>query len=607
MKRVFAFLLVLAMVLSLGITAYAEEAATGSITITNATIGVDYNLYKIFDATYAKDEDGDVVVGADGKNVVSYTITDESHFFAAMFGADGTQANTYFVLDTKSGVVTRQPGVTDEDITKYLEELADRADITPIETVEAETDTVVFESVAPGYYLVDRGVASAVTITTNLPDVNIIDKNQKPNSGGDFDKQIWNETTKKWDSVTTASVGDMVQWKITFDATNYDEDEIVEYYSIRDKKDSSLWIEFEDITIEIHTTIDGEEKVIPLTKRHYYCADQSIYTSEWEEGSVPADQAEWYLVHYGYDDIEIVIPWLTNYTFEGKQSQLKGYKLTYDHNEDDGNEILSTCKFGPNSEVVVKYTAAVGADASLRTVINSAKLEWGTPAGPVGPENPQTTETKVYNLGITKIANDRTTTSAGTRLAGAVFKLYRAYDAETGAYSDPVYVIPTNNVGVYILDDYDTEITGRNRVTAREKYDGHWQTYIAAAPNGAAQRQDMTTPASGQLVVLGLEAGTYYLEEVVAPEGYNKLTEARAVEVGTGTTSIYSNDYKNIDNPSESISYSVFAAVVENNRGVELPSTGGEGTMLLITVGSMIAMAFAVLLITHKKMSVYHD
>jgi LPXTG-motif cell wall-anchored protein len=49
------------------------------------------------------------------------------------------------------------------------------------------------------------------------------------------------------------------------------------------------------------------------------------------------------------------------------------------------------------------------------------------------------------------------------------------------------------------------------------------------------------------------------------------------------------------------------STVVRNSRGVELPSTGGEGTMIMITVGTIIALAFAVLLITHKKMSVYHD
>ena len=41
--------------------------------------------------------------------------------------------------------------------------------------------------------------------------------------------------------------------------------------------------------------------------------------------------------------------------------------------------------------------------------------------------------------------------------------------------------------------------------------------------------------------------------------------------------------------------------------GVELPSTGGKGTMMLITFGSIVAMAFAVLMITQKKMSVYKD
>ena len=53
--------------------------------------------------------------------------------------------------------------------------------------------------------------------------------------------------------------------------------------------------------------------------------------------------------------------------------------------------------------------------------------------------------------------------------------------------------------------------------------------------------------------------------------------------------------------------YTVTSTIVENSKGVELPSTGGEGTMMLITIGTMIAMAFAVLLITHKKMSIYHD
>ena len=46
---------------------------------------------------------------------------------------------------------------------------------------------------------------------------------------------------------------------------------------------------------------------------------------------------------------------------------------------------------------------------------------------------------------------------------------------------------------------------------------------------------------------------------------------------------------------------------MENSKGVELPSTGGMGTFWLITIGTLLAIGFAVFLITHKKMSVYAD
>ena len=47
--------------------------------------------------------------------------------------------------------------------------------------------------------------------------------------------------------------------------------------------------------------------------------------------------------------------------------------------------------------------------------------------------------------------------------------------------------------------------------------------------------------------------------------------------------------------------------VVHNSKGVVLPSTGGMGTFWLITIGTLLAIGFAVFLITHKKMSVYTD
>ena len=595
-------MLALVLVFSLSATAFAAEEE-GSITITNATIGQTYHLFKIFDATYAVDKDGNTILDSDGKATVSYTIDSSNQFFDDMFGADGTAANTYFIYEATTGVVTKRAGVMDSDVIAYLDNLASTG--TPIESITADSATVVFDEIATGYYLIDRGITSTVTITSNMPEVKVIDKNQKPNVDDSFSKLVYDEDTGTWVKSSTANIGDIIEWEISFMTTNYDGDDVVLYYSIRDIKSSSLWVEFDDITVTV-----GNKT---LTKGYYYCADDSIDTDEWEyQGSgwdsvAVADRnpndAEWYLIHYGYDEFEIVIPWMDDYTFTGVQSATKGYELTFDLEEDDDNEILSESIYTSPSEVVLGYTAAVGPDAANSIARNSATLDWVTPEGTFGPDTPQTTETKVYNLGITKTANDGTSTTAATRLAGAIFELYKNYDAATNTYSNPVYVIPTNNTGVYILDDAQTFVSGTNKVTSREMYEGYWETYIGADLNN--MRNDMETPASGQLVIMGLEAGTYYLKETKAPEGYNQLPSAVTVEVGTGSTSIYDNGYKDL--ADKEITYSVYSTTVENNRGVELPSTGGEGTVMLITIGTMIAMAFAVLLITHKKMSIYHD
>ena len=618
MKRAFALLLALVLVLSLNITAFAAEE-TGSITITNATIGQTYNLFKVFDATYAVDENGDVIEDSNGDAVVSYTIDpDNSKFFTILFGADGTATNEYFIYEAGTHVVTKRAGVVDANLFAYLDGLA--ATLTPDASITAESATVVFEDIDTGYYLIDRGIASTITLTSNMPDARVIDKNQKPNDGNTFTKLIYDEATDSWVKSTTANVGDMVEWNISFTATNYDNDDLVLYYSIRDIKSSSLWVEFDDINITVNGT--------PLTKGYYYCANDAIDTDEWdyqgtgwdgipEENRNPND-AEWYLIHYGYDEIEIVIPWMDDYTFTGVQSATKGYDLAFDFNEDDGNEILSESIYPSPAVVKLNYSAAVGPEAAGTTAHNSATLDWVTVDGPTGPDDPQTTETKVYNMGITKIANDGTPTTQATRLAGAIFEVYQNYDAATKTFSNPVYVIPTNNPGVYILDDVDTIISGVNKVTSREMYEGYWESWVAESTKTVTVegreykvRYDVETPASGQVVILGLEAGTYYLKETKAPEGYNKLVDPVTVEVGTGSSTLFDNGYKTLPTAEEpegkDVTYYAFNVSVENNRGVELPSTGGAGTMMLITLGTLVAVGFAILLITQKKMTAYRD
>ena len=616
MKKLFSLMMALVLALSLGVTAFAAEN-TGSITITNATRGDAYKLYHIFDATYSvKDGKADSVLYSINK--------DTNQFFEYMFG-DGTAVNPYFTYDAKEGTVAKKDEtIQDEDITNYLTEMVraknadDTAKFQPVKTETAGSATLTFGNLPYGYYLIDKDAAAFVTINSNTPTANVIDKNQIPGNG--FDKLVKVGVDKDgnaiWEEANTANVGDMVEWKIQFTATNYNGDDIVQYYAITDEKSSPLWVEFDKIQV----WVDGVE----LTKGYYYCANNGIQTNEWQylgEGwgteeqvaALPKDaslinQAEWYLIHYTYDKFEIVIPWLDDYTFTGVQDPNQGYELTFDMEKKSETDTYSESKFTSPSQVELRYTASVGPGAAGTTAQNSAHLDWVTPEGESGPKDPEITKTDVYNLGVTKIANDGTAEQAATRLAGAVFELYA--DA---ACTQPIYVIPTNNEGVYILDDVDTNVSGYNRVTSREMYVGHWENYINGTPenpnpNGSGhKRQDMITPANGQLVILGLEAGTYYLKETVAPEGYNILPTAKEVKVGPeGTAATYTYpSYKDLE--GKAIQYAVSKIEIINNKGLELPSTGGEGTMMMITIGTMVAMAFAVLLITHKKMSIYHD
>ena len=86
---------------------------------------------------------------------------------------------------------------------------------------------------------------------------------------------------------------------------------------------------------------------------------------------------------------------------------------------------------------------------------------------------------------------------------------------------------------------------------------------------------------AGNVSIKGLASGTYYLEETKAPDGYNQLTERVAVDLTKGDTAI----------------------TVENTTGAQLPHTGGMGTVLFITIGSIMVLGFGVLLVTKLRIS----
>ena len=597
MKKLISILLVMAMVVSLSVAAFADEN-TGSITITNATIDETYELYRIFDASISKDANGDT-------NAVSYTVKD-SQFFEALFGADGTAENTYFTYNANTGTVTKKENVNDSELIKYLTDLVATGNFQEDASIKATSDEVKFEDIPYGYYLITSTLGTTVTINSNTPDVSVIDKNQKPGSG--FDKLVQSgvddEGNPIWADSNTANIGDQITYKIEFEATNYDGDKKIKYYQVHDEKGEAIWADFESFEVYV-----GGVKL----ERGYYLSQGGENTGNLEflgdwsgvaDADKTRDNAQWYLVHLGYDKFRVTIPWLEGHSIQDVTNDA-GDVIAYSVNFAED----AASKFDSPINVVVTYDAVLEANASIGATThgnryNRANASW-TSEYETGSTGTEEVVTYVYGIGLLK--DDIAT---GVNLAGAKFRIYT--DAEC---TQPVFVIPTDVKGVYMVDSLGraiTDVSGTGKTTSRELFADYLDGYLE---DGKLQDNYVVSQVNGKLAILGLEAGTYYLKEVEAPDGYNALTQPIDIKAGEGISPfiIFADHLGNVadiqteDGVHTEHRLDLTHTVVHNSKGVVLPSTGGEGTFWLITIGTMLAICFAVFLITHKKMTAYVD
>ena len=482
----------------------------------------------------------------------------------------------------------------------------------------ATSEEVKFEDLDYGYYLITSTLGATVTINSNTPDVEVIDKNQEP--APDFDKQVQVGVDENgdpiWADANSANIGDKITYQISFTATNYDGDKKIKHYQIHDEKGDAIWAEFNSIQV----FVDGVE--LP---RGYYLSQggdpdngtwlwlgdhDDTCTDGWNdipEAERNRNDAQWYLVHLGYDQFRVTIPWLENHTLNDvtdASGNVTSYALSY---ADD-----AASKFGSPVEVSVTYDAVIEPGASIGATthgnrFNKAHATW-TSEHETGSTPPDEVVTHVYGIGLLK--DDSATFQ---NLAGAKFRIYKDKDCTI-----PVYVIPTNIKGVYIVDSKGTPsetVTGSFMKDARELYGAYLNDYLTDAEGNTVEQDNyVVSQVNGKLVVLGLEAGSYFLKEVEAPAGYNALTVPVELKAGEGTRSfnIFVDettgnvaDIQQTDGVHIEKVYDLTHTVVHNSKGVELPSTGGEGAIMLISIGTLIAIGFAILLITQKKMSTY--
>lgn len=213
-----------------------------------------------------------------------------------------------------------------------------------------------------------------------------------------------------------------------------------------------------------------------------------------------------------------------------------------------------------------------GANVATLTYSNAANsdIEYTT--------DPKETDVFTYYIGLTKKKN-----TGNESLKGAYFSVYTEENSKT-----PLKFVEMTENGT--------------------KY------YRLAVGDEA----DTVTQIEAEFQIRGLDANTYYLEEVVAPQGYTKpsgrfeitMTSRMENNKHTGTLDNTQSSIKTLNDADKALILSSgvnveknyqFSISLGNFSTPNLPTTGGTGTVLLSIGGVVLMAAGAYLLFFRKK------
>ena len=233
--------------------------------------------------------------------------------------------------------------------------------------------------------------------------------------------------------------------------------------------------------------------------------------------------------------------------------------------ETSGAEIEVTYKAHLNESADAITYPAAGTTANV-TNKNSVTLHYSNSPNeekPLDIVHGTTTAAAAYvaTFGVnnTKYA-DNLPDDGGAALAGAEFKLY----------TDPT-------------------CSADKEVKLYQYTDGNY--YPINSATGKTEATMVSADTTGKFNICGLDAGTYYLQETKAPDGYNtcEKIEIKINATLTGDTVDLTNAKGMVNN-------------IVDYSGVVLPSTGGMGTTIFYVVGGLLMVGAAVLLVTKKRM-----
>ena len=559
-SRLMAVLMAITMILSMSMTAFAAEASKGTLTVNNTVAGKTLDLYQIFTATKSE-------------NNVAYTLNSAYEGFfktkvenGSSLSGEALSEAAYNYVKTQVGTDGSNGAAFAKDIMGWI--LGNTATVEATHTTANTTaGSTVISELAYGYYVVYplgatdtsaapgeqdyTSVASLVSVTGNDATINM--KSNYPT----VDKKII--PAQSGSGITVGAIVDDT-WAgvhhMELDDENDPEDAIAPRGAADEKKAGDFGI--------------GDTVTYQLTSKVPDMTGYNSYTFKFSD-----------TLSKGLDLKEVLSVKVGNTTLTAKKTGANTYALAYDKTTRTLtvtlNDFYNSYKNRTGETITVVYTATLNKDAviGMNPNTNKAVVEYSNDpkSNGTGTSEPSIVDAHTFDFTIYKYyLKDQNNKDDKTALANAEFELYKANAEGTAADENAKINIVKVKAGEY------------RQATSEEAAAGSFKSDV------------IVSGTDGKVLVKGLKAGTYYLRETKAPEGYNKLLSDIEVKITAtytdGKLESYKVDYTyngtpitgtaitNKDNSPE--------VAVENKTGVQLPSTGSKGAFMVTLAGIVL-------------------
>ena len=566
MKKTFALVLAIMMVLSLAATAFAAGDTTTLSVNTENYADRTFNAYKVLSATNSGEAFNYTVIPAyravlaSALDIDTTDMTEDAIDAAILAGIEGLT----------TGEAVRHFA---DDLYRAIQAANIAADITGWDGKAKEVEQ--------GYWLIvdvtdlteaDESNSLVILDTAGETDVTVHLKADKTTSEKAVDDEndsvsediAGNEDGREWKDTSDYDIGDKVPFVVTGqlanDVTSYS------YYSFKIVDTVSAGLTHLGNTAEdtnIQFLMNGQVQTLKAAGA---------------EG-----EADWV---YEINGQTLTIYPNSGYTRNDgtavEASAANGGDLLKVFPEGTAHEVINSSTFTLRYNCLLNENAVIGAEGNT----NDAKsVVSNNPYGDGFGETPlDGTITFTYKFVVDKVD------PKGNPLTGAQFALYKFVAEGKAPYEGAEAVAATAEEAIL---------------------NGSYYNHPAANSYGKFVEVDRLTinDEGTEFTFNGIDDGYYALIETVVPAGYKgiepvefhvvashdnmQLIELKAVVKGGSSQAIDGDT-----------ATGTLTAVIQNNSGSELPSTGGMGTTIFYALGSLMAVSAVVLLITKKRMSI---